>query len=80
MPDDAALAEAIDPAVLRLERRLRELEKMARLEMELAEVLQRQAIAAANSAPPPRRPLLAPPRKQPVNFRLPSPASHVPFD
>jgi hypothetical protein len=52
MPDDAALAEAADPAVLRAEQRLRMLEKMARLEMELAEVLQRQAIAAANLAPP----------------------------
>jgi hypothetical protein len=52
MPDDAALAEALDPAVLRAEQRLRMLEKMARLEMELAEALQRQAIAAANPTPP----------------------------
>jgi hypothetical protein len=53
MPDDAAaFAEAIDPAVLRAERRLRMLEKLAQLEMELAEALQRQAIAAANPTPP----------------------------
>ena len=52
MPDDAALAEATDPAVLRAERRLRMLEKLAQLEMELAEALQRQAIAAANPTPP----------------------------
>jgi hypothetical protein len=54
MPDDAALAEATDPAVLRAERRLRMLEKLAQLEMELAEALQRQAIAAANPVEPAR--------------------------
>jgi hypothetical protein len=53
MPDDAAaFAEATDPAVLRAERRLRMLEKLAQMEMELAEALQRQAIAAANPTPP----------------------------
>jgi hypothetical protein len=52
MTDDAALAEAMDPAVLRAERRLRMLEKLAQLEMELAEALQRQAIAAANPVEP----------------------------
>jgi hypothetical protein len=50
--DDAASAEAPDPAVLRAERRLRILEKLAQMEMELAEALQRQAIAAANPTPP----------------------------
>jgi hypothetical protein len=49
--DDAASAEAADPAVLRAERRLRMLEKLAQMEMELAEALQRQAIAAANPTP-----------------------------
>jgi hypothetical protein len=52
MPDDAAIAEATDTAVLRAERRLRMLEKLAQLEMELAEALQRQAIAAADPTPP----------------------------
>jgi hypothetical protein len=52
MPSDAALAEATDTAVLRAERRLRMLEKLAQLEMELAEALQRQAIAAADPTPP----------------------------
>jgi hypothetical protein len=56
--DDAASAEAPDPAVLRAERRLRMLEKLAQMEMELAEALQRQAIAAASPAPP--APLPAP--------------------
>lgn len=52
MPDDAALAEAPDPAIPRAEQRLRMLEKLAQLEMELAEALQRQAIAAANPTLP----------------------------
>jgi hypothetical protein len=52
MPSDAALAEATDTAVLRAERRLRMLENLAQLEMELAEALQRQAIAAADPTPP----------------------------
>jgi hypothetical protein len=45
-------AEAPDPAIVRAERRLRMLEKLAQLEMDLAEALQRQAIAAANPTPP----------------------------
>ena len=52
MTDATAPAEATDPAVLRAEQRLQLLERLVQLEMELAEALQRQAIAAANPAEP----------------------------
>jgi hypothetical protein len=55
---DAASAEAPDPAILRAEQRLRMLEELAQMEMDLARALQRQAIAAANPVPP--TPLPAP--------------------
>ncbi|HEY1929045.1 MAG TPA: hypothetical protein VGG92_16390 [Caulobacteraceae bacterium] len=49
---DAASAEAPNPAVLRAEQRLRLLEELAQMEMDLARALQRRAIAAANPTPP----------------------------
>jgi hypothetical protein len=49
---DATSAETPAPAIARAERHLRMLEKLAQLEIELAEALQRQALAAANPAPP----------------------------
>jgi hypothetical protein len=48
MPDDAAFAETQNPAVLRAEWRLRMLEELAQMEMDLARSLHRQAIAAAD--------------------------------
>jgi hypothetical protein len=52
MPDDAAFAEAPDPAVLRAERRLRVLEEVTEICLDLARLLQRQAHAAADAADP----------------------------
>jgi hypothetical protein len=52
MSDDAALAEAPDPAVVEAEWRLQMLKKAAEMEMALAEAFHRQAMAAANPAPP----------------------------
>ena len=49
---DAALAEAPDPAVLRAEWRLRMLEEIAEICMDLARIVHRQAQAAAESAEP----------------------------
>jgi hypothetical protein len=48
MPDDAALAEAPDPAILRAERRLQLLEELTDIGMNLARALERQALAAAD--------------------------------
>jgi hypothetical protein len=52
MPDDDALAEPLDPAVLRAERRLRMLEELAQIGMNLARALERQALAAADPVDP----------------------------
>jgi hypothetical protein len=52
MPDDAAPAEALDPAVLRAERRLRVLEELTEIGLDLARLLQRQAHAAAEAIDP----------------------------
>jgi hypothetical protein len=52
MTDDAALAEAPDPAVLRAERRLRLLEELSQIGMDLARTLHRRALAAADPAEP----------------------------
>ena len=52
MPDDATLAEAPDPAVLRAERRLRVLEELTEIGLDLARLLQRQAHAAAEAIDP----------------------------
>ncbi|HEY2051992.1 MAG TPA: hypothetical protein VGH03_21840 [Caulobacteraceae bacterium] len=48
MIDDAALAEAPDPAILRAERRLQILEELTDIAMNLARALERQALAAAD--------------------------------
>ncbi|HWE98514.1 MAG TPA: hypothetical protein VG248_01850, partial [Caulobacteraceae bacterium] len=50
---DADPAEAPDPAILRAERRLRLLEELAQIGMNLARALERQALAAADPADPP---------------------------
>jgi hypothetical protein len=50
--DDATSAEAPDPAILRAERRLRMLEELADIGMNLARALERQALAAADPAEP----------------------------
>ena len=52
MTDDAISAEAPDPAVLRAERRLRILEDLTQIGMNLARALERQALAAADPADP----------------------------
>jgi hypothetical protein len=52
MPDDAALAEAPDPAVLSAEWRLRLLEEMAEINMRVARALERRTLAAVESAEP----------------------------
>jgi hypothetical protein len=49
---DAASAEAPDPAILRAERRLRMLDELAQIGMNLARALERQALAAADPAEP----------------------------
>ena len=50
MLDDAAAAEAPDPAVLRAERRLRVLEELTQIGMDLARGLHRQALPAPDPA------------------------------
>jgi hypothetical protein len=52
MTNDAALAEAPDPAVLRAERRLRMLEELSGIGMDLARALHRRAFAAADPQEP----------------------------
>jgi hypothetical protein len=52
MPDDTALIEASDPAILRAEWRLRMIEELAEIGMDLARDLHRQALAAADPAEP----------------------------
>jgi hypothetical protein len=52
MSDDAALAEAHDPAVLRAERRLQLLQELTDIGMNLARALERQALAAADPTDP----------------------------
>jgi hypothetical protein len=52
MPDDAAPAEAPDPAVLRAERRLQLLQELTEIGMNLARALERQALAAADPVDP----------------------------
>jgi hypothetical protein len=47
---DAASAEAPDPAIARAERRLRKLDELSEIGMELARDLRREATAAANPA------------------------------
>ncbi|HSZ53666.1 MAG TPA: hypothetical protein VK801_19020 [Caulobacteraceae bacterium] len=52
MLDDAATAEAPDPAILRAEWRLRMIEELAEIGMDLARGLHHQALAAADPAEP----------------------------
>ena len=52
MPADAAPAEAPDPAILRAEWRLRMIEELAEIGMDLVRDLHRQALAAADPAEP----------------------------
>jgi hypothetical protein len=52
MTDDAAPAEALDPAVLRAERRLQVLEELTKIGLDLARGLHRQALAAADPVDP----------------------------
>jgi hypothetical protein len=52
MPDNAALAEAPDPAVLGAEWRLRLLEEVVEINIRVARALERQTLAAVESAEP----------------------------
>jgi hypothetical protein len=52
MTDDATPAEAPDPAVVRAERRLRVLEELTEIGLDLARALHRQALAAADPVGP----------------------------
>ena len=49
MSSDAAIAEAVDPAILRAERRLRILEELTDIAMNLARTLERHVLAAADA-------------------------------
>jgi hypothetical protein len=70
MTDDATLADAPDPAVLRAEWRLRLLEEIAEVCMDLARIVHRQAQAAAQAADP----TAIEPAEAPVNRLTPTTA------